>query len=226
MSLIDLRVELPTYAHSFTVQVPNSCTVLQIKERIHLTCTGAPRVDGQRIIWRGRYLTDQEKVEDVWKVAYCCPLHATHSQILSLQSPDEPRIIHLSVHPSAWTSSPPNTSQPESQPAPSSAAPVQPPQALQMPPRYNVTHLPQAQPSPPPSPTNQPLTYVLYKHQNALLALMQNTPLPLDEANETYWRRVAQKFVERHGWAWPSILDEEFPPSTEGGLQYERTNIE
>jgi hypothetical protein len=68
MSTIDVRVELPTHTHSFNVQVPSTSTVLEIKEQIHRTCTGGPQVDGQRIIWRGRCLADNEKVEDLWKV--------------------------------------------------------------------------------------------------------------------------------------------------------------
>jgi hypothetical protein len=67
-SLVAIRVELPTYSLSFIVDVPISATVLDVKHSISVSCTGQPRVEGQRIIWRGRYLRDQEKISDVWKV--------------------------------------------------------------------------------------------------------------------------------------------------------------
>ena len=68
MSFVQLRVELPAYAHSFLVQVPRSSTILDIKQEISKTCVGEPRVEGQRLIWRGRYLIDSERVDAVWKV--------------------------------------------------------------------------------------------------------------------------------------------------------------
>lgn len=68
MSSIELRVELPAYSHSFVVQVPQSCTIAQVKQEIHTACIGGPRVDGQKIVWRGRYLADDEKVDELWKV--------------------------------------------------------------------------------------------------------------------------------------------------------------
>lgn len=70
MSIVELRVELPSYSHSFLIQVPLSYTILEVKGEITRSCPGAPRADGQRIIWRGRVLRDEEKVEDIWKV---CP---------------------------------------------------------------------------------------------------------------------------------------------------------
>jgi hypothetical protein len=39
-------------------------------------------------------------------------------------------------------------------------------------------------------------------------------------------RSLAIQTVERYGWTWPAILDEEFPDSTPGGLKYERVTIE
>ena len=67
-SLVAIRVELPTYSLSFTIDVPISDNVLDVKHSISVSCAGQPRVEGQRIIWRGRYLGDQEKISDVWKV--------------------------------------------------------------------------------------------------------------------------------------------------------------
>jgi Ubiquitin family len=68
MSLVQLRVELPAYAHSFLVHVSPSCTILDVKQEIFKACIGGPRVEGQRLIWRGRYLVDSEKVDELWKV--------------------------------------------------------------------------------------------------------------------------------------------------------------
>jgi hypothetical protein len=84
MSLVELRVELPAYSHSFVVQVPESCTILDVKQEIERTCMGAPRVEGQRIIWRGRYLVDHEKVEDLWKV--CTSLNIHHCSVMTYDS--------------------------------------------------------------------------------------------------------------------------------------------
>lgn len=69
MSIVQLRIELPTYARSFTIQIPDTCTILEVKEEISRTCPGRPRVEGQKLIWRGRFLADNEKVETIWKVS-------------------------------------------------------------------------------------------------------------------------------------------------------------
>ena len=68
MSLVDLRVDLPAYSRSLLLKVYVSTSILQIKEEIYRTCPGQPRPDGQRLIWRGRILTDNETVDDLWKV--------------------------------------------------------------------------------------------------------------------------------------------------------------
>lgn len=68
MSLVDLRVDLPAYSRSLFLKVDVSNTILQVKEEIHRTCPGQPRPDGQRLIWRGRILTDNETVDSLWKV--------------------------------------------------------------------------------------------------------------------------------------------------------------
>lgn len=68
MSLVEVRVELPAYARSFSIQVPSTSTVADVKQEIYTVCPGNPRVIGQRIIWRGRYLVDHEKVDELWKV--------------------------------------------------------------------------------------------------------------------------------------------------------------
>lgn len=68
MSTVDLRVELAAHSHSFRIQVQQSATIKDVKHEITKSCPGAPRPDGQRIVCRGRFLQDDEKVEDIWKV--------------------------------------------------------------------------------------------------------------------------------------------------------------
>jgi hypothetical protein len=68
MALIDIRVELPAFSRTITVHVLDSSTILDVKREIYRVCVGAPRVDGQRIIWRGRSLLDTEKVQELWQV--------------------------------------------------------------------------------------------------------------------------------------------------------------
>jgi hypothetical protein len=69
MSVVNIRVDLPTHSHSFTVSVPSQSSVLQVKQEIYRTCSGQPQPDGQRLIWRGRLLSDDETVESLWKVS-------------------------------------------------------------------------------------------------------------------------------------------------------------
>ena len=68
MSLVDLRVDLPAYSRSLFLKVNASNSILQIKEEIYRNCPGQPRPDGQRLIWRGRILADNETVDNLWKV--------------------------------------------------------------------------------------------------------------------------------------------------------------
>jgi hypothetical protein len=69
------------------------------------------------------------------------------------------------------------------------------------------------------------LAYVLSRHQQAFNALEQLRVAPLD-SDSLAARFSAVQAVERHGWSWPSILDDEFPPATEGGVKYERVVLE
>ena len=67
--LVDLRVEVPSHAYSFTIrQLPLSSTIVQVKHKIYELCTGGPRVDGQRIVFRGRYLDDVEKASQWFRL--------------------------------------------------------------------------------------------------------------------------------------------------------------
>lgn len=65
-----VRIELPTYSHSFQVSVPSTGTINHLKHEIERACPGNPRVHGQRLIWHGRVLSDEEKMLDIWRVRY------------------------------------------------------------------------------------------------------------------------------------------------------------
>lgn len=183
-----VQIELPSYAYSFNLRLPSSTTVLQVKSLVSQTCPGSPRVDGQRIVFRGRFLQDSEKLED-------------------LCSPDDQLVFHLAVNPSAWTSDPPNPPLPVPSPAP---------------------RLPQTPPPPPSAPSssgNNPLGYVFYVHQNALLVLVHGYIIQ-PRSEPTAAKQIALQYLERSGWQWPSILDEPYPPPSEGGLKYDRSTID
>ena len=80
---------------------------------------------------------------------------------------------------------------------------------------------------PPIRQATHPLGFVLSKHQNALRAVMGGTVTHSDDVGDIEMSRtLAIQTIERHGWTWPPILDEEFPPATPGGLKYERVTIE
>ncbi len=67
--------------------------------------------------------------------------------------------------------------------------------------------------------TIDPLAFVLHRHNTAIQVLSQGaepqaSPLP------SFSRLDAVAYVESLGWSWPTILDEEFPPTTPGGVKY------
>ncbi|PPQ77371.1 hypothetical protein CVT25_010953 [Psilocybe cyanescens] len=213
MSLVDIRVDLPSYSRSFVVKVQPSSTVLQIKEEIYHTCPGQPRTAGQRLIWRGRLLTDDENIDNLWK--------------------NEPRIVHLAVHPSAWSSLPPVVqphTQPLAQPQPTPTVPTQhtlsptpaPTRWAFATPLQHLVNSPQ----PPP---RSPAAYVLYQHQKALACLCSGiTPPPPNVYESTSAARaVAVQMLERSGFIWPAILDEAYPPPSETkGVEYVISQID
>lgn len=69
MSNISLKVELPGHSHSFQVQVPESASIENIKSEISKSCPGEPRVDGQRLVYAGRVLHNEELIQDIWPVS-------------------------------------------------------------------------------------------------------------------------------------------------------------
>lgn len=66
---VDVLVELPQYSLTLNVQVSPNGTVLDVKQEIAKTCPGEPKVEGQRLISRGRILEDTEKLDTLWLVS-------------------------------------------------------------------------------------------------------------------------------------------------------------
>jgi len=138
----------------------------------------------------------------------------------AFQSPDQPRIIHLAVHPSAWSSAPPSLPTPISPPNPT---PLPPDSSFRT---SSIFPISQAIDDGLVSQTPHPLTYILNKHQAALSALTQGTLVyPTSSVNLDMLRSMAIRAVEGHGWSWPAILDEKYPPATVGGLRYDSVVI-
>ena len=85
--------------------------------------------------------------------------------------------------------------------------------------------------APQPAAPRPTLSFIIYKHQKAL-ALLSPTVTPYNNELENSLssmqvaRSVALNALQKNGWSWPSILDEDFPARSEGGLVYEHTTIE
>ncbi|KAI9513164.1 hypothetical protein F5148DRAFT_277386 [Russula earlei] len=236
---LPIRVELPIYSHSFQVSVPSLGTINDVKREIERVCAGNPRAHGQRLIWRGRFLDDEEKVLDIWK------------------SPNDVAIVHLSVHPLAWASAPPRV-------ATTSVGP-NPPAVTQTPPNYGSHDVESHSPAPsPPSiqlpgassrPTqtganSQPmaaalpaptsihglppisvgyLNYVAYQHLSAAEVLrsgrMVEDPPPTGLAES---KNLAKQLIAQWGYTWPTVFDEGYPPAEDesSGIKYEPATID
>ncbi|KAG9219141.1 hypothetical protein CCMSSC00406_0001551 [Pleurotus cornucopiae] len=219
---VQLSVELPSYLYSFTVDAPLNGSVADVKALVHQRCAGNPSVEGQRIIWRGRALGSAEKVEDLWK------------------SPDSSRSVLLAVHPSGWTTTPPDipsapgTSSMGAPPpdVPASIHPLsaRPPYSTPSPTPTHTT------PSPtPPMPNNRKredemIPYVAYLHRNALLTLAGGRrQSPISDEWLAQSRKKSIDTLTRWGYEWPTQLDEEYPPAGEkdaGQAIYEVTETD
>ncbi|KIK65403.1 hypothetical protein GYMLUDRAFT_219407 [Collybiopsis luxurians FD-317 M1] len=220
-SATSIHVELPAYGYSFVVNVPSdpSSSVLSIKEAISVLCPGYPASDGQRIIWRGRVLRNEEKIENLW------PNNGEEVK----------RIVHLSVHPSAWSGDPPKTQEKGkgkereddvdlvaklTAAAPSAyrstPTPTPTPAATTVMKPVSASHSSRASPAHP--------TYILSKHRQALSTL---THQPFEGWFQQGDRELAVKFVEGSGFVWPTILDEEITPTATGqGVKYAKQIID
>lgn len=239
MSLL-VRVELPTYSHSFQVSVPSTGTINDVKREIENVCVGNPRVQGQRLIWRGRFLGDDEKVLDTWK------------------SPNDVPVVHLSVHPSAWASTPPSitttTSVNPSPPATTTTPPAHASHNTGGDPPAPTAPLPPAQHSGPsprtaqpgtgstsaalPAPTSVPglapvsvgyLNYIAHQHLSAASVLRYGR-LPEDSrpSGLAESKNLAKQLVTQWGYQWPPVFDEEYPPMQDqsAGIKYEQVTID
>ncbi|KIK30564.1 hypothetical protein PISMIDRAFT_299636 [Pisolithus microcarpus 441] len=184
MSLVAIRIELPAYSQSFVVEIPPGSTILDVKQAIFTSCAGHPRPEGQRIIWRGRYLNDAERIDELWPLS------------------DEQRTVHLSVQPSAWTTAPILTSSSSSWSSASTIPNIDRHIAL---PKRNET-------SPPLLADDEDFAFVRYKHWQALYVLSNRKLAPPMVLSDPPTRRNAAKSaLERRGWAWPVILDSDIP---------------
>ncbi|KAG2158818.1 uncharacterized protein EDB93DRAFT_423847 [Suillus bovinus] len=199
-SLVTVRIELPTYSLSFTIEVSISATVLDVKHAISASCPGQPRVEGQRIIWRGRYLGDQEKISDIWKMSnassiyQCIPPVGLVLPHLRVQQPPQ------SLHPTKGNF-----------------------------PYHKETFLPTS-PSASPGMQSHPFAhlplehqFIAYIHQAALSKLTRGL-IEHQQCSIIPSRTVALENLEKKGYVWPSVLDEPYPLSQHGdgsGLQYE-----
>ncbi|KAI0332426.1 hypothetical protein GY45DRAFT_1320933 [Cubamyces sp. BRFM 1775] len=220
MSSAVLRVELPAYSHSFQVQVAPTSTIGDVKTEIARVCPGSPLPSGQRLVFKGRFLSDDEKVEDVWK------------------SPDDSRIVHLAVHPSAWTSTPPpipNAPSPSPQPTPTThRAPAPQPRISPrtVSPRANAapSSIPPSSPSSSLLMNSPPAAYLYYLHTLALCTLSGGAIPPPPQPDVPVleaWRSTAVYSYRARGWTWPAIFDQPFPSgSAEEGAVYEPVTIE
>ncbi|KAJ3517564.1 hypothetical protein NLJ89_g421 [Agrocybe chaxingu] len=191
MSLVDIRVDLPSYSRSFVVQVPPSSSVLQVKQEIQEACPGQPRPEGQRLIWRDR-------------------------------TPRRPS-LGMVICPASDTAASPPVPAPTPPPTPT--------------PTYNIPRIPYVASAFPRStitprmeftlaPQRPIMAYVLYKHQKALSTLSSAVQPPVEPDNLSLCRMIAHQTLEKNGWAWPDILDEDFPAPLEGGLQYESAFVD
>ncbi|TFK29348.1 hypothetical protein FA15DRAFT_610526 [Coprinopsis marcescibilis] len=211
MATVELRIELPAYSHSFRVFVSPSSTIHQVKQEISRTCPGQPHVDGQRLISKGRNLRDDEKIEELWK------------------APSDSRILHLAVHPNAWSSQPPEIPQSPSQLS-STASNFGGFATAFL--DGNITrsqfHIPEppfsAQVQSPRPREHRPIPYIVSLHRNAIEALMTGKPpsnsTPAEVRAEL--RQAAITAIQGLGWAWPEVFDAGYPEnSQQEGLKYE-----
>ncbi|KIJ70243.1 hypothetical protein HYDPIDRAFT_78979 [Hydnomerulius pinastri MD-312] len=206
MSLVVVRVELPAYFHSFNIEVAPTATVLDVKQAISTTCSGHPQPEGQRIIWRGRCLSDGERISELWP------------------SSDEQRIVHLSVRPPAWTGSPPGSN------TASSSSVAQTPLVTESAPAVSSGQ--QVSPSSPPqsSVPNDTLAFVRYMHHQALSCVSNSKLAPPKRPDDLATKRATTKLaLEQQGYIWPDVLDAAFPmadPSSPSGLSYDVATID
>jgi Ubiquitin family len=238
MSNISIRVELPGHHHSFLLEVPNASTIHNIKTEIAKTCPGGPRIEGQRLIYGGRLLRDDEHVRDISPVGILYQISSKHSIVDNLSQSKSPQgllTIHLAVHPSAWTTSPPDRQLPVPNigSAPTHQTPSPPfrnPTLNTIPLTPYLAYPNTNAPSAPFIPPTHVHPFIIYKHECAIAALTTNSsttiPTYSPDVLETA-RRSAMSSLQSYGWSWPHVFDEPVPMVSQGdGVKYERVVIE
>ncbi|KAG9077114.1 hypothetical protein FRC06_009089 [Ceratobasidium sp. 370] len=218
--LSHIHVLHPTHTKApLTLAVPPGAKVADLKTAIAERCPGQPKPNGQRIIWNGRIVVDEEVVGDVWK-----PGDGAHT-------------VHLAVHPSAW-SSPPTVEEPLAAPR-APTAPI----ALGSPlsnlgffasaPSHSPFMAALAPTTPSPLPTQASIAkdFVMFHHTNAL-RVMAGQPLEpwsttwgIDQATAAYWAYLGISSA-RH--VFPHVLTMPYPPQAAGevGLEYSFVTID
>ncbi|KAF8597755.1 hypothetical protein BDV93DRAFT_527159 [Ceratobasidium sp. AG-I] len=219
-ALSHIHVLHPTHTKApLTLAVPSGARVADLKTAISERFPGQPKPNGQRIIWKGRIVVDEEVVGDIWK-----PGHDTHT-------------VHLAVHPSAW-STPPTTDEAQNVPT-ATAAPATPnfpfPHfgAFAGGPMHSPLLASLAPPalSPLPTPATIAKEYVMFHHTNALRVMAGQSLEPwtnrwgVDQASAAHWTFVG---LTGAGHAFPPVLMELYPPqsASELGVEYSLVHIE
>lgn len=137
---------------------------------------------------------------------------------LQCQSSDEQRILHLSVQPSAWTSGPPGSREASPSSHRVSSTPPVSSQPCATPPR------------PPTDPvSDDTLAFIRLKHWQALYILSNSKICPPQHIPDIQEKRSLVKLaLEGRGYAWPAILDSDYPPSaptTQGHVDYDIVTV-
>jgi hypothetical protein len=71
------------------------------------------------------------------------------------------------------------------------------------------------------------MMYILFRHNNALLAVMQSPLQPEPAEYMEPAKRLAVSTLAQLGWSWPDLLDRPYPGVVPGeaGAKYERTFV-
>ncbi|KAG8929561.1 hypothetical protein FRC02_005392 [Tulasnella sp. 418] len=197
---MDINVVLDAQSISFSLSVNPSSTIADLKQLIRDNCTGRPLPSGQRVIYKGRVLLDNEVVGELLKPA------------------DIKHTLHVAVHPAAWATPPPSqtssttTSPPLTASLPLHSLPTNP-HLLQI---TSSVHLPQQ--------------LILHQHTNAIRILSKTPLQPWLGPGEYRSARNLTKAVlvgANIGWPPNRILDDDIyvkftndPSSKEPGVTY------
>lgn len=142
----------------------------------------------------------------------------------NVQPHTEPRVVHLAVHPAAWTTTPPPsprrtaTGLPAVSSASISIAPIAAGPPSNEPPLPLTLQL-----------SSLPTEFITHIHANALRILSGQTAMPWPGPNDvSHARRVTRTVIKYAGLGWPPILEEDLTFDIEPGkgLQYTSVVVE